>query len=187
MTYVDSEDNDQPSGITIYADGEVKEGQEDGEIIETGHPSSKRKMTIGFPGINAPIPENADERLWAARPSSSDSSRDRSHHRGRYHEQRWSGDYRDDGPPGVDQVSSYPPRYGGYDYYSSHSRSPARGRSYSDRDRDDYSSHGSYSSPYSNRHMSPPDYDLDRYRDDYSREYLSRSMDDRFRPRSSWW
>ncbi|KDO58920.1 hypothetical protein CISIN_1g007230mg [Citrus sinensis] len=197
--YLDSEDDDQPSGITIYADGEIKEGQEDGEIIETGRPASKRKMTTEFPGINAPIPENADERLWAARPSSSDSSRDRSHHRlnhhsesisrGRYHEQRWSRDYRDDGPPGVDPVSSYPPRYGGYDYYSSHSRSPTRGRSYSDRDRDDYASHGSYSSPYSNRHTSPPDYDLDRYRDDYSREYLSRSMDeyDRFRPRGRWW
>ncbi|KAH9675888.1 CCHC-type domain-containing protein [Citrus sinensis] len=197
--YLDSEDDDQPSGITIYADREIKEGQEDGEIIETGRPASKRKMTAEFPGINAPIPENADERLWAARPSSSDSSRDRSHHRlnhhsesisrGRYHEQRWSRDYRDDGPPGVDPVSSYPPRYGGYDYYSSHSRSPTRGRSYSDRDRDDYASHGSYSSPYSNRHTSPPDYDLDRYRDDYSREYLSRSMDeyDRFRPRGRWW
>ncbi|GAY46217.1 hypothetical protein CUMW_095280 [Citrus unshiu] len=197
--YLDSEDDDQPSGITIYADREIKEGQEDGEIIETGSPASKRKMTTEFPGINAPIPENADERLWAARPSSSDSSRDRSHHRlnhhsesisrGRYHEQRWSRDYRDDGPPGVDPVSSYPPRYGGYDYYSSHSRSPTRGRSYSDRDRDDYASHGSYSSPYSNRHTSPPDYDLDRYRDDYSREYLSRSMDeyDRFRPRGRWW
>ncbi|KAF2313749.1 hypothetical protein GH714_013138 [Hevea brasiliensis] len=63
--YLDPDDEDQPSGITIFADEDVKEEQEDGEIIETDCPDPPKKMAVEFPGINAPIPENADERLWA--------------------------------------------------------------------------------------------------------------------------
>ncbi|KAK1568408.1 hypothetical protein Q3G72_024071 [Acer saccharum] len=45
-TYADPDNENQPSGITIYADREVKEEQEDGEIIETNPPPEpKRKMT----------------------------------------------------------------------------------------------------------------------------------------------
>lgn len=200
LTRLDPEDEDQPSGIIIFGDEEIKDDQEDGEIIETNPTAPKRRMTVEFPGINAPIPENADERLWAARPSNSEPHRDRSHHRshhhseshsrGHYYEQRWSINSRDDGPPGVDPVSSYPPRHGGYDYYSSH-RSPTLGRSQSDRGRsplvyDDYVTRGSFTSPYTSRHMSPPDYDADGYRDDYNRDHSSRSDDyDRHRHRSS--
>ncbi|KAI4352262.1 hypothetical protein L6164_006531 [Bauhinia variegata] len=101
--------DDEPSGIMIYVDGESAE-QEDGEIIEVDYSKPKRKMTVKFPGINAPIPENADEILWAAGPSNAYPSRNRLQHRlnystdhasrGHYREQRMSRDYRDDGPPG---------------------------------------------------------------------------------------
>ncbi|KAJ1397452.1 Zinc finger, CCHC-type [Sesbania bispinosa] len=127
--YLDVDDEDQPSGITIYTDREIAE-QEDGEIMEVDHPKPKRKMTVEFPGINSPIPENADERLWAAGagPSSSDISRNRSQHRpnhstdygsrGHYREQRL-GDSRDDDPPGDPGYSSskysFHPRFGSHD------------------------------------------------------------------------
>lgn len=217
FTFADADSEDQPSGITIYADGEVKVEQEDGEIVETDLPEPQKKRSVEFPGINAPIPENADEKLWAAGPSNSDSHRDRSHHRsnhysesisrGHLREQRWSRDYRDDGPPGCDPVvspstSNYPPRYGFS--YSPHSSSPAFGRSESafgraesDRYRrsplvyEDYGSHGSYSSSYSNRDYvtSRFEHEVDRYRDDYSLDHSSCSMDeyDRHRTRSSRW
>ncbi|XP_022989922.1 uncharacterized protein LOC111486962 isoform X5 [Cucurbita maxima] len=176
--YLDSENEDQPSGITIFADEETDE-QEDGEITETEYSNPRKKMSVEFPGINAPIPENADERLWAAEPSSSGLPRNWSnqrfnHHtdydgRGNDHSQpRWSWDYRDDGPPGVDSVKSPPmsftPRYGGQDFsYDSQSsrgtsRTPNLGRVHSDRGRrspgldDDYSRYGSQSSPL----FSPP-------------------------------
>ncbi|KAL5739384.1 hypothetical protein ACOSQ2_028564 [Xanthoceras sorbifolium] len=203
--YLEPDNEDQPSGITIYADGEVKEEQEDGEIIETDAPEPQRKMTVEFPGINAPIPENADERLWAAGPSNSNPYRDRSHHRsnhysesisrGYHREQRWSRDYRDDGPPGCDPVfspstSSYHSRYAFN--YSPHSSSSAFGRSESDRHRrspllyEDYATHGSYSSSYG---ASSFEHEVDRYRDDYSLDHSSRSVDeyDRHRHRSSRW
>ncbi|XVF63182.1 hypothetical protein PTKIN_Ptkin09bG0067600 [Pterospermum kingtungense] len=169
-----ADDEDQPSGITIYGDGETNEGQEDGEIAEMVPPEPQKKMTIEFPGINAPIPVGADEKLWVPGPSSSELSRSRSHHRlnhsfepssrGLHHEQRYYGDFEDEGPPGVDSrfSSSYPPRYGNYDSpHSFHSprdpiprpRSPAWGRSYSDRGSrrspvvyEEFASHGSYSS-----------------------------------------
>lgn len=116
-------------------------------------------MTVKFPGLNAPIPENADGRLWAAGPSSLDFSRNRLHRRlnhysepvsrGHHQEQRWSRDFADDGPPGCEpglspSLSSFHPRYVGYDSsYDSHSprsniprpRSPSFGRSLSNRDR----------------------------------------------------
>lgn len=172
--YLAPDDEDQPSGITIYADVETDEGQEDGEIAEMVHPEPQMKMTVEFPGINGPIPVEADEKLWAPGPSSSESSKSRSHHRlnhasesgsrGYHHEQRYYGDLEDEGPPGVDSrySSSYPPRYGNYDSpYSFHSprdliiprpRSPTLGRPYSDRGRrspvvyEEFASHGSYSS-----------------------------------------
>ncbi|KAG6602563.1 Zinc finger CCHC domain-containing protein 8, partial [Cucurbita argyrosperma subsp. sororia] len=176
--YLDPENEDQPSGITIFADEETDE-KEDGEITETEYSNPRKKMSVEFPGINAPIPENADERLWAAEPSSSGLPRNWSnqrlnHHtdydgRGNDHSQpRWSRDYRDDGPPGVDSVKSPPmsftPRYGGQDFsYDSQSsrgtsRTPNLGRVHSDRGRrspvhdDDYSRYGSQSSPL----FSPP-------------------------------
>ncbi|XP_031279271.1 uncharacterized protein LOC116137722 isoform X2 [Pistacia vera] len=202
--YLDPDAEDQPSGITIFADEEIKEEQEDGEILETDTPEPQKKMTVKFPGINAPLPENADERLWAAGSLNPDPPRDRSHHRmshrtesmtrGHHYDQRWSRDSRDDGPPGCDPVSSYPPRYGGHDFgHSSHSRSPSLGRSHSERGwrsplvYDDYMS----DSPY--RRMSPPDYGLgryendgDRYRDDYDLGHSYRGVDeyDRYHHRS---
>ncbi|KAK4368445.1 hypothetical protein RND71_012237 [Anisodus tanguticus] len=167
------EDEDLPSGITIFADEENKEETEEGEILDRSFPKPPksfpnlpksfpnlpRKMSVDFPGVNAPIPEHADERRWEAAPSSSSYSRSHSHNRynhaqdnvnrGHYHERRRSRDYEDDGPPGCDpgtspSLSGYSYRYGAYDsHYSSHSprdnasmpRSPSFGRSLSDRER----------------------------------------------------
>ncbi|KAM2956514.1 hypothetical protein FF2_023628 [Malus domestica] len=202
--YLDVDDEDQPSGIIIYADGEIKEEQEDGEIIETDFADPARKKTVKFPGVNAPIPENADERLWAPGHSFEDLSRNRSHSRVSHHsepvsrghprEQRWSRDCRDDGPPGVDPgfaPSSYPPRYGSYDYgYNSHGsssasapRSPTFGRSQSDRVRRIPSfNEGSF--PYSNSRHSPKNYDSgsteswnDGSRNDYDLDLSTYSRD----------
>ncbi|XP_061359757.1 uncharacterized protein LOC133303798 [Gastrolobium bilobum] len=143
--YLDVDDEDQPSGITIYTDREISE-QEDGEIMEADFSKPKRKMTVEFPGINAPIPGNADQRLWAAvtGPSSSDVPRNWSQHRwnqspeygsrGYYREQRLLGDFREDGPPGDPGYNSskysFHPRFGGHD---SVPRSPSMSRSQSDR------------------------------------------------------
>ncbi|WMV18437.1 hypothetical protein MTR67_011822 [Solanum verrucosum] len=153
------EDEDQPSGITIFADEKNKEETEEGEILDKSFPNPPRKMSVDFPGVNAPIPEHANERRWEAAPSSSRYSRSYSHNRynhaqdyvnrGHYHEQRRSRDFEDDGPPGCDpgtspSLSSYSYRYGAYDSrYSSHSprdsasmpRSPSLGRSLSQRER----------------------------------------------------
>ncbi|XP_058088818.1 uncharacterized protein LOC131235597 isoform X2 [Magnolia sinica] len=159
--YLDSDAQDQPSGITIFADEETKEEHEDGEILEAAEPEPpEKKKTIEFPGVNAPIPENADQRRWAASPgpTSSDSYRNRSHgrsnrpsdgSRGHYRDQRRSRDYRDVAPPGVDpradhSMSSHGQRYGGYDSNypieslsprgnNSIPISPSLGRSQSDR------------------------------------------------------
>ncbi|MCD7446650.1 hypothetical protein HAX54_013325 [Datura stramonium] len=153
------EDEDLPSGITIFADEENTEETEEGEILDKSFPKPPRKMSVDFPGVNAPIPEHADERRWEAPPSSSRYLRGHSYNRynhaqdtvnrGHYREQRRSRDFEDDGPPGCDpgtspSLSGYPYRYGAYDsHYSSHSprdsasmpRSPSFGRSVSDRDR----------------------------------------------------
>ncbi|KAL6287595.1 hypothetical protein ACE6H2_011985 [Prunus campanulata] len=198
--YLDPDDEDQPSGIIIYADEEIKGEQEDGEIIETDYPEPERKMTVEFPGLNGPIPENADERLWAPGPLFSDHSRNRSYSRsnhysepvsrGHHREQRWSRDYRDDGPPGVEPgsgPSSYPPRYGSYDYGYNLPRSPTFGRSQSDRGRRiPLSNEGSF--PYSNPRLSPKDYDSanfenwnDESRSDYDLDSSTRDRLDRHR------
>ncbi|KAJ4960679.1 hypothetical protein NE237_020589 [Protea cynaroides] len=164
--YLDPVDDDQSSGIIIFADEETKtfaddeskeeqtkEEQEDGEIPETEDlgpipPKTKLKRTVEFPGINAPIPENADERRWAGPPggSSHDFSRNRLHQRsnrsshvfrqGQYHDQGWSRDHRDDGPPGCDSPSisgrlGEPQSPGGIPI----PKSPSLGRSLSDRGR----------------------------------------------------
>ncbi|KAL1807038.1 hypothetical protein ACET3Z_030106 [Daucus carota] len=64
--YLDVEDSDQPSGITIFDDDEScqqKEITEEVVVVEPG-----RTRSVSFPGINAPIPENADQSRWAASP-----------------------------------------------------------------------------------------------------------------------
>lgn len=145
------EDEDQPSGITIYADEEIQEDYEDGELPEKGEPEPpERRMTVEFPGINAPIPENADYRRWATPPTgysgSMSSLKSRSHtqsyrsaesHRERYHDQRWSTDRQDDGPPPglkhgpLSSMASHSPRYSPYDHHRI-PRSPTQGGSLSD-------------------------------------------------------
>ncbi|KAJ8448208.1 hypothetical protein Cgig2_025132 [Carnegiea gigantea] len=56
---------DQPSGIAIYADEDT-----DNATVENDHSlnpqKSPKKMTVDFPGINVPMPENADPWLWTA-------------------------------------------------------------------------------------------------------------------------
>lgn len=191
MEFLDPDDVDQPSGITIFADEEIKD-QEDGEIIERENPEPpQKKMTVEFPGINAPIPKNADKERWAAATSYLDIPRNQSHHRlnhssdsvsrGHHHrEQRWYRDSRDDGPPGVEPgysspMSSYP-RYSSCDVsYSGHSprgnistsRSSSVGRdrgrrsALADEGSSDYG-HYSSSSRYENwTGGSKNDYDLD--------------------------
>ncbi|CAH2079751.1 unnamed protein product [Thlaspi arvense] len=146
-------EDDHLSGITIFGEEEEEESREeleseDGEILEKGTPPEPQmKMTVEFPGINAPLPENADDWLWEAAPSYRSS---RSNNRS-WHQKRTSRghDYRDDDQLGFES-SSYPPRYGSrinYGYgskdYRSRSRSPGIERSKKDysydpdfRDRD---------------------------------------------------
>ncbi|EPS69305.1 hypothetical protein M569_05460, partial [Genlisea aurea] len=69
--YLDHDEEDLPSGITIFGDGTVVkvEADEEGEIsdgVPPDHPpSSSKKKMVEFPGINGPIPDEADQRLWA--------------------------------------------------------------------------------------------------------------------------
>lgn len=112
------DDEDRPSGITIFGDGEVKLEYEEGELSEQGEASSpKKKMTVEFPGINAPIPENGDQWLWGSTPPQSS---------GRHHSLD-SRDFHDRGPPGADH---YSPRYHSHDFGPLR---PSIGRSHSDR------------------------------------------------------
>ncbi|KAJ9562123.1 hypothetical protein OSB04_007283 [Centaurea solstitialis] len=152
--YLDAEDEEQPSGIEIFGEEAVAivkpEETEDGEILDMdcspppGDPprsEAPKKMSVQFPGVNAPIPENADEWRWGARAWKFDLPRNRSSHRfhnsteggavsrSHYHEERWSRDYRDDGPPGVEpgsgsMGSGFSPRFGDYE-----SRGSGYGRS----------------------------------------------------------
>ncbi|CAN8243689.1 unnamed protein product [Cochlearia groenlandica] len=96
---------DHLSGITIFGEEETKAEEEvmteEGELSEKASPSkAEKKMTVEFPGINAPIPENADAWLWHHWKSSGHAYRH---------------DHRDNGGemrlPGFEQSSSYPPRY----------------------------------------------------------------------------
>ncbi|KAF1877527.1 hypothetical protein Lal_00040243 [Lupinus albus] len=197
--YLDVDDEDEPSGITIYTDREIAE-QEDGEIMEVDKSKPKRKMAVEFPGMNAPIPENADERLWAAGAGSSnyDISRNlpqhRSNHstdygsRGHFRDQRLPGDFRDDAPPGDPGFSSsrysFHPRYGGHD---SVQRSPPMSRFQSEWSRrsplhDEESPHPSsfhslYYSSSSERLPSPRDRDSGRYGNRTSGSLYDRDRD----------
>ncbi|XP_076930849.1 uncharacterized protein LOC143595803 isoform X1 [Bidens hawaiensis] len=184
--YLDAEDDDQPSGIEIFGDvvaPAVKQETEDGEILDMDispphggeeppkhEPEPPKKMSVLFPGVNAPIPENADEWRWAARAWKFDQPKSRSSNNrfnnstesftsSRHHhyssEERWSRDNRDDGPPGVDHPvggslpSSFSPRYPGYD---------SRGSSYGRRSplvRETGSSHDDDRwNPYSSDYLS---------------------------------
>uniref|UniRef100_A0A1D1Z7Q8 Zinc finger CCHC domain-containing protein 8 n=1 Tax=Anthurium amnicola TaxID=1678845 RepID=A0A1D1Z7Q8_9ARAE len=141
------EDEDQPSGITIYADEETNAEYEEGELSDKGEPEPpEKKMTVDFPGINAPIPENGDSRRWAASPafpSSSDSLKSRTQHRpnrfeinkGSLPDQKRSWDHRDNGPSSLDYAA--PCQSPGYSPFDRQSvpRSPSLRRSLSDRAR----------------------------------------------------
>lgn len=117
-------EEDHLSGITIFDEEETEppeEGEvkaEDGEILEVASSSEPQmKMTVDFPGINAPIPENADVWIWQQRKNTG---------YGYNHDHQYRGGVM--GPPGVELSSSYPPRYGGgirYDHgLGSRARSP---------------------------------------------------------------
>lgn len=73
--YLGLEEEEESSGITIFGDeetGAAVADHEDGEILEVVDPSvPRKKKTVKFPGINAPIPENADPWRWNARSWSS--------------------------------------------------------------------------------------------------------------------
>lgn len=142
--YLDDVKEDQPSGIIIFADEEVDTECEEGELLEKANlPPSKKRMTVDFPGINAPIPENADNWLWGTphislnQSSHSKPNRPPESHRGSHHDHIESTDHRDDGPPGSAHGFAafsrpvYSPRYSSQDHNST--SSPHLGRSLSDR------------------------------------------------------
>lgn len=175
--YLDADIEDQPSGITIFGDEPYKDESEEGEILDASYAEASRKKTVKFPGLNAPIPENADERLWTPSSASFTPSRYSSHQRynqptenssrGYHSEQRWSRDWDDEGPPGSEAGTSPPlsnhfHRYGDVDS-SYHPLSPrdspstpwssSYGRSWSDRGRRSPRIHDS--SPYYGNYTSP--------------------------------
>ncbi|KAF0888701.1 hypothetical protein E2562_016497, partial [Oryza meyeriana var. granulata] len=114
------DDEDKPSGITIFGDEDIKEEYEEGELPDQGEPSPPQtKKTVEFPGINGPIPENGDRWLWDSTPPQ---------YSGRHHSSD-SREQRNRGPPGADRYSS---RYHSYDYGPA---SPSHGRAVSDRGR----------------------------------------------------
>ncbi|XP_021718224.1 uncharacterized protein LOC110685974 [Chenopodium quinoa] len=63
--YIDEDEEEQPSGISIFGDEETQnlDGKNDLQL-DVG--KSQQKFTVDFPGINALIPENADQMKWAA-------------------------------------------------------------------------------------------------------------------------
>lgn len=76
--YFDSEEEEQPSGIAIFGDEESQNmDMRNGLSLDVR--KSQKKMTVGFPGINAPIPENADQKNWMG--PSPDNSWNQSNHR----------------------------------------------------------------------------------------------------------
>lgn len=190
--YLDPDDENLPSGIAIFGEEDIKEDKEEGEILEAEAIDPPHKMSIKIPGINAPIPENADERLWASRSSNSERHRNgdsgRSTHysesssRGRYREHS-NRDFKDDDPHSYDRASRYPPR------------SPSFQRSAGEKERndpldsEDSAAYGLYSSfsynPNPSRRFSEHSNSSDANRDDYP-DYSSRSRDrgDRHRHRS---
>ncbi|CAA7408520.1 unnamed protein product [Spirodela intermedia] len=145
----EEEDEDPPSGITIYAEEEGQLEYEEGELPEKGEPGpSEKKMTVEFPGINAPIPEKADRRLWAVPGGLSAGSGRRSEMQREFSDQRRPWDYRDGGGPSSSSPAPLrrsPSGYSSYDHHSL-SRTP---RSLSERERGPLSYEGS---PYSSGH-----------------------------------
>ncbi|XP_042418943.1 uncharacterized protein LOC122007197 isoform X1 [Zingiber officinale] len=134
--YLDEDaDVDQPSGITIFAN-ETNQEFEDGELPERSDPEPPRKkMSVAFPGINAPVPDNADSRRWGIPFTGSGSNSSRSHvHQSNHSSDHHRGNHiQDNGTPERDRrlSSSYPgysPRYHPYNHNLS-SRSPNFGRS----------------------------------------------------------
>ncbi|XP_031117215.1 zinc finger CCHC domain-containing protein 8-like [Ipomoea triloba] len=103
--YLDPDNEDMPSGITIFADEEIEEETEEGEILEKTDPEPPpKKMSVEFPGINAPVPEDADKWRWAAGSSSWKISRTSSYSRHNhtsdrehYLERQLSRDFQDEG------------------------------------------------------------------------------------------
>ncbi|KAL9239014.1 hypothetical protein vseg_013373 [Gypsophila vaccaria] len=156
--YLEPDDENVPSGITIFAGEEIKVEKEDGEILEPHElepDDVPKKMSVKYPGVNAPIPNKADEKVWAARPSNPDrhgngdngrSNRSlESNFRGRFREQS-NQHFKDDDPLGFDRPSRHVSRYGDYDLKStsrswredeSRPRSPSYGRSAGERGRND--------------------------------------------------
>lgn len=157
--YLEPDEESQPSGITIFGGDTTKEEPEDGEILGTSYTKPFSKMIVEFPGINSPIPEKADERLWAPCYSNSSRSGDYSLPRytmsyeylsqRQYHERRRSRDIEDEGPPGCEpgmspSLTNHFHRYvdhdSSYESFSSQvspsmSWSSTFGRSLSDRGR----------------------------------------------------
>ncbi|KAI5077859.1 hypothetical protein GOP47_0007683 [Adiantum capillus-veneris] len=98
---------EEHSGITIFGTNEDAEGKfigEDGEIVgEKKWKSASKKMKVHFPGVNAPIPDDADRHVWGS--TTDRSTQDRPSHRavGRSVHSNYSDGsaYEDlEGPPG---------------------------------------------------------------------------------------
>ncbi|GAB2280122.1 hypothetical protein Dimus_014759 [Dionaea muscipula] len=70
--YLDSEEEDQPSGIMIFGDEIIEDavGRGNGKSED---PKCCKKMSVDFPGLNAPVPENADKK-WVTCQDSSNSN-----------------------------------------------------------------------------------------------------------------
>lgn len=60
--YLDPEDEDQPSGLKIYGDEET--GNANTNNVKSNITGSRMKKSVDFPGINALIPEYADQKKW---------------------------------------------------------------------------------------------------------------------------
>ncbi|XP_020583597.1 zinc finger CCHC domain-containing protein 8-like isoform X2 [Phalaenopsis equestris] len=189
--YLDEVEEDRPSGIVIFADEEVDAECEEGELPDRADPTpSKKRMTVEFPGINAPIPENADNWVWAtSRSSHNQNSHTDSNqsHRGSHRDRIESTDWRDDGPPGsahglaAFSRAAYSPRFSSRDHNST--PSPHLGRSLSDRSWPSPTLYGNSpihsphsSNPYSSHNwQSPQHHGLATYMDHRSYENLHRS------------
>ncbi|XP_047314806.1 zinc finger CCHC domain-containing protein 8-like [Impatiens glandulifera] len=135
--YLDPDIEDQPSGITIFDDDEkIKEETEDGEIFENGSGFTDeptplpKKMSIEFPGVNSPIPENADEWKWGARVSNFDSSQGHNSYERKRSRNNEGGD--DEGYDPKSRFNSHRGGGGGYNYDTN---SPRDGRSLSESGR----------------------------------------------------
>ncbi|XP_047317509.1 uncharacterized protein LOC124920962, partial [Impatiens glandulifera] len=122
--YLDEELEDKPSGITIFDENEIDKEGEGGEIRgSSANSEQSRKKSVGFPGINAPLPENADLNRWAAGGTSRFDSAglqqaDMRHNnsfeaaikRDFYHEERRPRE--DEGPPGCESTALNPDLFG---------------------------------------------------------------------------